>query len=476
MAESTCRQVRFRGQARMSGFSWAQRQIWREIELMSPNPAFGNQTQGVPVPAGVTVDDVTEQLGVLLTRHETLRTVFRADGAGDGVQEVLSRGELNVRLVSASQQDQDLLALVARQEQALLGEPFDHGAELPFRAVVGVLDGAPRLILLSQSHLAMDFLGGRILANELTALLTARAQGLPAPPAPSARQPVDQAEFERSARGLQLADRSLRYWRAELLRGPDSMFPLSVEPATPRYWRGAIRSRAVPSAVALLAARYKVSTSVILFAAMSALLGRSAGRDRCLARIVAGNRISAELRHAVGNFTQEVPAAIDLSGGTFKSAVSSTWSAMLRAFRNAQYPPEQADGLVAELARERGAGIDLSLCFNDLWSPVHGHDPAAITLPEKIERTADDTSFIWEDHVVRAGVSLFLEVTGTPDELSDPGAARLSLLADTSHVPPAAIISFLSGLERLLVRLAKEEIDLRRIEPVPGLTGLNRTP
>jgi hypothetical protein len=455
MAEFSHHMIPFTGRGTIAQLTWAQSQMWREIQLMSSNPAFGNQTQGVAVPDGVTIDDVIEQLGVLTSRYESLRTVFYEDDHGLLVQEVVPAGELAVQLVLASGQEPDLPGIVLQQEQALLRSPFDHGADLPFRAVIGVLAGIPRLVLLSQSHLAVDFLSGRILVRELAALLGARVAGHPVPAAPPARQPADQAEFECSEQGRRLASRSLRHWRAELALASASMFPgPPARPAVPRYWRGAIRSRAVPPAVALLAARHKVSTSVILLAAMSLLLGRAAGRERCLTRIVAGNRITRELHQAVGNFTQEVPAAIDVSGGSFEAAVRSTWSAMMRAFRHAQYPPDQADTLIASLARERGADIDLSVCFNDLWSPVHGQAPAVTTDTDKIGHAASDTVYAWEDRIERAGVSFFLEVTDVP---GDPDLARLSLLADTGRVPRPAIESFLFAMEELLIRLARGE-------------------
>lgn len=454
------RTVRFCGRGTTGPFTWAQHQIWREIQLMSANPAFGNQTQGVEVPAGVTVDDVVGQLGVLVSRYEALRTLCYLDDDGLGVQEVIAEDELRVDLVIASEHDDALMAVAADQETRLLTTPFDHGADLPFRAVVGVVDGVPRLVLIAASHLAADYLSGRILVRELLALLTASAAGEPPPAAPAARQPIEQAEYERTGRGDRLLTRALRHWRTELLQAPESMFPgPTAAAADPRYWRGAIRSRAVPLALDLLADRYKVSTSVVLLATTSALLGRSSGLPRCTLRIVVGNRVAPALRDAVGSLTQEVPATIDLSGKSVEDVVRSTWSGTLRAFRNGQFQPEAAAELLDSLGRERGAAIDLSVCFNDLWSP--GHRPGPSRSPEEIDVVSDDTVFAWEDRIARAGVSFFLEAT---DVIGDPDLIRLSLLTDTTRIPPSRTESFLLTLERLLITLSEREVGLHELD------------
>jgi hypothetical protein len=469
MAQFSHLLVPFYGPASSGPATWGQQQIWREIRRMASNPAFGNQTQGMAIPAGLMADQVADEIGALVSRYESLRTVFYEDDAGLLVQEVVAGGQLQVQVIQAAGQEPDLLEISLRAEESLLTTPFDHGADLPFRAVIGVVDGMARQLLLGQSHLAVDFLSGRLLVRELTALLAARAAGDPRPDAPPALQPVQQAAVEHSDRGGQLLSRSLRHWSAELRSGPSSMFPgPPAAPAVPRYWRGAIRSRAVPPAAELLAARYKVSTSVILLAAMSALLSRSVGQQRCLTRIVAGNRIAAGLRDAVGTLSQEVPATIDVSGASFESVVRSTWSSMMRALRQAQYPPAEAETLLAALSQELGTDIELSVCFNDLWSPAREPGPGLAAEKTRLELAAQHTTFGWEDRIEQAGVAFFLEVTGVPGA---PGLARLSLLADTSLVPAADVEPFLRAMEGLLIRLTAGEVDLTRLAPVIRAAG-----
>lgn len=406
-------------------------------------PSFTDMTSGGILPAGVTVAEVLDGLGALVGRHESLRTLFRLADDGTLVQEVLAEGEVEVELVDLSTLTPE--DAVGDWSPFPEGLPHDPATMVPFGARIGLLDGRPTVFQLWMSHLAADFISGRIVADELVKLLEGR---LARPPGAA---PVDVAEEERSPRGRRALAKGLEHWRRELAAAPPTMFTAPPnESGTPRYWRGGIRSQALPTALDVVAKRYRVGPTHVLLAAAAVLLGRHTDHDRCPVRLMAGNRISTMLRHAVGNLAQEVLTVIDLNGETFGDVVRNTWAASMRVQRNGRFDANEVAALVA------ASKVDLSIAFNDLWTPVR--DLAVLPAVPPAPST-----FHWERKRDRASVTFFLEVH---EDLTDTSAIRLSLLADTAHLPPPTIRAFLFGIERLVLSLVDGDLRLAEIEPV----------
>ncbi|HVX44951.1 MAG TPA: condensation domain-containing protein [Mycobacteriales bacterium] len=430
------RPIRFAGHPARSGpLTWAQRHMWEQRIWMLPNDTFVNETQGVPVPPGTSLETVLIALESLLSRYEALRTLF----PDETTQQVRAEGEVEVEIVrvGGSVAPDELQRLAGEQEQRLLQTPFDPATQLSFRAVIGVVAGEPRVVLLGLSHLTADLLSCRLLIAELGGLLSGRT-----PAAQPVRHPIDQAEHEASPAGEKTARKAIAYWAGELAAGDPAMFTAPpIEPATPRYWRGALRSRAAAAALPILAARHRSSTATVLLTGIATVLGERTGRDRCVLRLVAGNRFTPELRAAVGNLTQEIVASIDLRAADFGQRMKATWSATMRAYRHGSYPPEPVRELIAATPH----GIDC--CVNDLFTPMQGAAaPDPVHLGERGE-------FAWERRTEKAGVRFFLEAF---DERADPSIVRLSLLADTAHLPPDQVEATLRELEALLVGLAHD--------------------
>jgi hypothetical protein len=73
-------------QNRTSGLSWGQQTIWRAFEAVG-TPIW--LTGVKPVPDGMTVQDLADRLGFIMSRHQSLRTRLQlsGDGPGDGQSE-----------------------------------------------------------------------------------------------------------------------------------------------------------------------------------------------------------------------------------------------------------------------------------------------------------------------------------------------------------------------------------------------------
>ncbi|MBP2702784.1 hypothetical protein JOL79_03075 [Microbispora sp. RL4-1S] len=448
--------VHFSGGRSVSGLAtWGQRQVWRDMSRMPSGSAYNN-THPVLVPEGVTLDDVLDLVAELTARHEALRTLFEDDGTGGPVQRVQAEGEV---MAGVWEDPAGSLVDAARELDRQLEETvFDHAAETPFRVAVIAPGGTPRVIMLCVTHLAADLLSTRLVAAELDAMLRARAAGAPPPPPAPASEPVDVAAVERSPRGQRMERSALAYLREQFTAFPAANLGWPAGPPQPeRYWRGGLRSAAAASALRTLAARFRVGSSTVALAATAALLGHLAGRRECGFLLIAGNRVSADLRAAVGTLTQDVPALVDVSGPSFSDVVRAAWSSSMRAYRHGRFDPERAWEVIGEVGAARGAEPELRCFFNDMR--VAADAPGA---PE----SGDESEFEWESAVSDDDVTFFLEIG---DVFGRPGVMRLTLLADTAFLPPPVIEGFLRGLERLLVELVSGDLPLAELSRVTGL-------
>ncbi|MFJ7192760.1 condensation domain-containing protein [Streptomyces bacillaris] len=469
--EATRHLIAFRGDRAATGpATWGQQHIWRDIVAMLPDTAFFNIAQVAFVPAGVDLPGVLEQLAELTSRHESLRTLAVPGVNGSLHQRVLAEGtfEVDVLELTGAEHGAELREHFAGAARRLEARGFDNTAEVPFRALVGVLDGAPQAVVLCLSHLAADLAGVRLLAGELDALLAARAGGGEPPPRRTAREPLEQAEFENSPDGLRMEEKALRHWSTQLDRAPADNFPRPPgDPSEPRFWRGELVSRAVPEALRAAAERHRSTVPNVLLAATATLLARSEGLDACGLKLVTANRFRPELHHAVGNVAQEVFVAIDVSGGSFADVLRSVWTATLGAHRNGQFRPERARTLAEE------AGVAVDCLVNDLWSTTWETPDRPALSPGQLAQAARESVFRWADRLDQDEVAFFLETFAV---FEDPGLIRITLLGDTSRMEPARIEGFLRGLERVLLALAEGDLPPADFPSVAGLNAPGPAP
>ncbi|RCV47639.1 condensation domain-containing protein, partial [Marinitenerispora sediminis] len=282
--------------------------------------------------------------------------------------------------------------------------------------------------------------------------LAAVAAGEPPPTVPDTRQPLEQAAFERSARGRALNDSALRYWRAQLAEFPPTMFPgPALEAARPRFQSGALESRALRLALDVLAARYRVTVSTVALTAVAVVLGAYTGLPRCGMQLIVGNRFVPELRRAVMNVIQEVPISIDLRAGAFGEVARGAWRTAMSAYRHGRYDPDDADAAVAEAGRARGTEVEFGCYFNDVRVPAEpGGGPAAAATAEEVRAAVPRSRYAPTDLQERE-TAYFVLMDGGGVLGGRGDSVVLELSADSRRIPPPEIENLLRGVERLLV-------------------------
>ncbi|GAA3140825.1 condensation domain-containing protein [Nonomuraea roseoviolacea] len=507
MERLTRRTVRFAGQSTGSGpATCGQVSMWLDITDKDPGEAFFNPSGEVELPSGLTVEDVLDELGALVCRHESLRTFLTEDAGGltegdgglaegDGgrlTQTVTGSGEQPVWLADLDSggcpaEDGGLWEAIAERRAVVERLPFDLAAELPLRPTLFHRSGEPLAVLLSVAHTAADGTGVRNLVADLAAMTEARAKSLDRPPPPAARQPLEQARYETSPEGARRLAKALEFWRSRLAVVPRTMFPAepsalpgerSIPPASDGrppdaspYHAAVLYSRAADLALNLLAARLDVSGTAVLLAATGLALGAYTGMPTLAARLICANRVQEAERRAVACMIQGALVSLDLGGESFGEVARRAWTASVRAYRDGLYDKRELRRIIRETEERRGVRLDLSCVVNDMREEMRPDRRLAAHRPGSTEEAAvraatRDSVFRPEPAVEKEKFALYAEDT--------PETVRLTLHADSRHLDAAAVRAVLFGVERLLVEAAFGEVRPEEAGRVAGIAAPRR--
>ncbi|MEU8119529.1 condensation domain-containing protein [Spirillospora sp. NPDC049024] len=476
MAAVTWRSFGFSGAGAATGpATCGQKGLWLDIAAKEHETAFFNPSKEIEVPAGLSVDDLLADLRTLVVRHRSLRTVLYRDATGALTQEVLAGGEIEVPLVRIGDGAEALWDAVAEHRRRAERRPFDLAAEPPIRPAIFLSGEKPLAVLLCTAHTAADGTGVGNLAADYGRLLAARTGGDGALPA--ARQPLEQALYERSALGRRRLSKALRHWRTVLETAPRTMFPSEPE-GPPRHHAGTLYSRAAAMALDAAARRLSVSSSTVLLAATAAALGRHTGMPRCPVQLISANRFADPEVNAVACMIQGTPAVVDLDRPLFRDVVDGAWEASIRALRHGVYDRERLPGIVSSVQRRRGVHLDLSCYFNDMRART-APDPARAAIgADVLAQAAGESRFRVEDAVEQEKFALYAENASTYDDETDElvELVRLTVHADARFVGSGELRALLFGIERLLVQAACREVRMDEIEQITGISPPVRGP
>ncbi|MCT9932890.1 condensation domain-containing protein [Planotetraspora sp. A-T 1434] len=408
--------------------TWGQRAIWDTIERTAPDDHYFNFGRVLEVPRGArpaSVAHVSRGIGLLLERHESLRTLV---GPGP-CQDLRDRGELAVRIVA----DADPAEILAE----LTANAFAYASEWPLRVALVTRGDEVTHVVLAFCHMASDGLGAEEVVRDLRLLLLrGRLQG-GAPP-----QPFDLALWQESPAGRRQAWSAASYWEREHRRMPPTMFHVPSGGAElPPIWRGTLNSPAIDLAAQRLAVRHGTSTSTVLLTAVSALVAEVTGHETVAVLPIVSNRFRADTRTAVTTLSQEGLFVLDVEKSRFADLLATAHPAVLRAYRSAYHDPADRERIVAETSRDRGTPIHPYCCFNDMRFTEQ-----AVDRDEALIRQAlSESSLTWPLSQEQLNCRFCVHLSG---------AMQVSLTADTRWLSRQDIERFLFGLERLIVEAA----------------------
>jgi hypothetical protein len=423
------------------------------------------QWQTLNLAPGRSLNDVTKAIARLISRHESLRTLFAADASGEWTQQVTTSGELMVEVHEAGGQLDATEALLKQR----LNAPFALDQEWPIRAAVITSGGAPARVLLVLTHMAADFASLGIIARDFRRLMSNNMGQAPKPPT---LHPLDQAKLEMSPLARRRAEAALQYWETTLRDTPQCMLAVPEHrPANSGRRMATLRSRAAALALARIADRTRASQSVVILAAIATLLGLRTVNDRCQITSICANRFTPASADYVGTIAQDALIATDLTAETFDGIIQATRSAALAAYYFSQYDAESLWELISRVGEDRGTEFHRDCVLNDLnGAAVQVQTGHVGSLPEggDAANAMRDTRLVWTDTDPRPLLFYFEVFRLTQHDVS------LSVWADECRFPPAEVENFLFAVERLLVAADRRNVPARDIGELAGLTPVLR--
>ncbi|WP_267880751.1 condensation domain-containing protein, partial [Streptomyces sp. FXJ7.023] len=330
--------------------SYAQQRLWFLNRFEGPSATY-NAPVALRLTGALDQEALRQALADVVTRHESLRTVFAEDA--EGAHQIV-RGPADARpeftIVETDEARlRDDLAWAA-------GHPFDLAAEIPFRASLFALSEEEHVLLLLTHHIVSDAWSRAPLARDLTAAYAARVRNAAAPEwAPLPVQYADYSLWQRDILGTEddptsEITRQLDYWTHTLTGLPDQLeLPYDrPRPAVATY-RGDRIPFDIPAElyerVGEVARRVQASPFMVLQAALAALLTRlGAGTDIPLGTPIAG-RTDEALDDLVGVFLNTLVLRTDTSGNpTFAELVDRVRERNLGAYAHQDLPFERLGG------------------------------------------------------------------------------------------------------------------------------------
>jgi hypothetical protein len=299
--------------------------------------------------------------------------------------------------------------------------------------------------------------------NELQ--LTISGREMPGGPV---MQPADLAwNQEQTPECREQTERSARYWSAQYLRIPPTMFPLAGPAENPRRQQAVLVSPALDIAAEIIAGGARVTTSAVLLAATCTMAGVWTGHQVSAMNALAYNRVQPGHAGLVTNLVQLGLVVVDLKHElSFREIAKQAWLSALNAYRYAYYDQTAIGRVIEEASHERGVEVNPFCCFNDLRGlgrpgrNSHTANGLAGRSEQAVRESLARTSLTWEaGHVPWSRCRFCMQVV-------DHGpAAALVLMADTCYLPRASIAGFLLGIEELLVRAAFHDVRITDIHP-----------
>ncbi|WP_369260978.1 amino acid adenylation domain-containing protein [Streptomyces sp. R35] len=290
--------------------SSAQQRLWFLDQMEGPSATY-NIPMALRLTGAVDVEALRQALTDLVTRHESLRTVYPTH-EGKAYQSVRAPEPVELPVVPVT--DDTLAARLA----GLSAIPFDLASGIPLRAHLLALGDQEHVLLLVIHHIASDGWSNAPLFRDLAAAYAARTEGQAPEWEPL---PVQYADYALWQQQLMEEDeeRQLGFWRQALADLPEeATLPADrARPATASY-RGSTHTVHCPAelhgSLTSLAQDTGTTFFMVAQAAVSTLLARSgAGSDIPLGSPVAG-RTDQQLDDLVGFFVNTLVLRTDLTG------------------------------------------------------------------------------------------------------------------------------------------------------------------
>ncbi|MFE0176133.1 amino acid adenylation domain-containing protein, partial [Streptomyces sp. NPDC059002] len=325
--------------------SFAQNRLWFLHRLEGPSATY-NVPLVVRLTGALDEQALESALGDVVSRHESLRTVFREHG-GTPYQLVLDGASAKPTLLNSPATEADWEQSVA----SVVRQPFDLGEDIPLRAALFALSPREHVLTLVVHHIAADGWSLEPLWRDVATAYRTRLRGEMPTWRPLPVQYADHTLWQREVLG-DAADpdsalaRQLNFWK-RALAGLPTRIELPADrpyPASASHRGGSFTFQwdaELHTGLVALARSSGASVFMLVQAALATLLSRSgAGDDIPIGTPIAG-RTDEALDDLVGFFVNTLVLRTDVSGDpTFRELLARVRETDLDAYAHQDVPFE----------------------------------------------------------------------------------------------------------------------------------------
>ena len=353
--------------------SFSQERMWFIHQQAPESPAY-HMPLALRLRGPVDADAMEAAFARVIERHDILRTTFETTASGVEPRVHLAM-HVPLRRVALSAADpaaraEELERLLAR----LTHETFDFERGPLMRTYLVELGAGEAVLLIVMHHIIGDQWSFAVLARELAHFYRAALGAEVGPLPPLVTQYADYAAWQRSTFAGARREREEAYWEQELADlEPFALASDAPRPNHPLYRGGRVRVPLDPGLVkelTALGARHGASLSMVMMAALDALLHRHSGRTDISFGVPIANRNHARSEALIGTFVNMLVLRSDVdSGQDFASLLRQVRQRALDAFAHQDMPFEL---LVRALKHQRDASRAplFNVLFNMINTPV----------------------------------------------------------------------------------------------------------
>lgn len=327
--------------------SSSQRRLWMLSRFEETAAAYN-------IPLSFLLEgEVNEQLFArafhsLITRHESLRTIFTEDSNGEPRQLILEPGRSGFRLSSfdlrhSNNADREAEELIARQN----AEAFNLSTGPLMRAALIRIGEKKWVLNCVLHHIISDGWSMHILVQELLRLYEAYGKGSESPLSPLRIQYKDYAAWQQEQFGSEQFSEDKTYWLRQF-EGELPVLELPSDHARPgiKTYNGAMVERHLPlelgNALGALSRQQGGTLFIGLLAAVKALLYRYSGQTDIITGTPVAGREHSELEGQIGFFVNTLALRTRINPEvSFRQLLEEVKAVTLGAFAHQSYPMDE---------------------------------------------------------------------------------------------------------------------------------------
>jgi non-ribosomal peptide synthetase component F len=337
--------------------SFAQQRLWFLDQLDPGNNTYNTPTD-VRLSGSLNIAALEQSLNAVISRHETLRTVFITVG-GQPFQTIQPITQITIPIVDLRVNERSLQQREAQAKHLALEEaqrPFNLAQGPLIRATLLQLDEAEYVLLLTMHHIISDLWSMAILIRELADFYAAFSQSKPLTLPDLPIQYADFTVWQREWMQGKVLETQLTYWKQQLQNAPASLnlptdFPQQQQITAQGKTQPIFLPKDLSQALKLFNQREDVTLFMSLLTAFNALLYCYTQQEDIVIGSPIANRNRADIEGLIGLFVNTLVMRLDLSGNpSFRELLHRVRQVALGAYSHQDLPFEK---LVGELQLER---------------------------------------------------------------------------------------------------------------------------